>query len=266
MTAQWFAINGVPILLVLLAAFLANRFGEMVVAMLINRTIGRLHTDLSDEDVHKRRNTLISMFSAVLRVMVWLIAGFTILRRLGIDLTPLLAGASVMGVAIGFGAQSMIKDFLAGLFIILENQYRVGDVVDLEGSAGTVEQITIRSTTVRDTDGNVHYIPNGTIARVINKTMGFSKANLTITVAPDTNVDKLANLINEVGEKMSKEEKWKSKIIEAPHFVSIGNFTDTTLEIKITAKTRPSAQWGITGELRRRLLASLKKHDIDLAK
>ncbi|HET9412023.1 MAG TPA: mechanosensitive ion channel family protein [Candidatus Saccharimonadales bacterium] len=257
---SWINENWVPIAIVIAVAILTRRFGTMVVGKIIRRAVRyRAHGDVNEEDVKKRQDTLISMLSTVLVVLVWLVAGFTILRRFGIDLTPLLAGASVLGVALGFGAQSIIKDFLSGLFIILENQYRVGDVVNLDGSDGRVEQITIRSTVVRDNDGSVHYIPNGTIAHSINRTMGFARLNLAIQVAPDTDVDKLAELINEIGAKIADEEKWRGKIIEAPHFQSISNFTPTTLEVKIAGKTQPSAQWNVTGEVRRRLLNALNK-------
>lgn len=262
MFTTWIDANGVPILLILLISYGAIRFGTISISVIIRRAVGKLHNDISDKDVQKRQATLISIFNTFLRVLVWMVAAFSILRRFGIDLTPVLAGASVLGVAIGFGAQSVIKDFLAGLFIILENQYRVGDVVDLDGSAGTVEHISIRSTIVRDQDGNVHYIPNGGIGRTINKTMGFSKINLTIGVATDTNVDTLAAVINEVGEKLARDEKWRAKIIEPPHFISIGSFTDTSLEIKIIGKTQPSEQWSVLGEFRKRLLVAFKKQEI----
>ncbi|MGH7196829.1 MAG: mechanosensitive ion channel family protein [Candidatus Saccharimonadales bacterium] len=265
-TQAWLNENWFPILLIIIAALLVRRFGDIVVASLIRRAVRhRVHGDYTDEDVKKRQNTLISMSSTVLRIMVWLVAGFTILRRFGIDLTPLLAGASVLGVAIGFGAQSLIKDFFSGLFIILENQYRVGDVVELDGANGTVEQITVRSTIVRDNDGSVHYIPNGTIMHAINKTMGYAKVNLAIAVTAKTDIDKLAKVINEIGQKMADEEKWKKKIIDPPHFLSIGTFTDTALEVKIIGKVQPAAQWSVPGELRKRLLAAVKKHDIELA-
>ncbi len=262
---EWLHNNGFSIVLIVLVAYLINRFGTMLLATIIHRAVGRIHTDVSEDDVKKRQDTLIIMFSTVLRVLVWLTAVFTILGRLGIDLTPLLAGASVLGVALGFGAQSLIKDFLSGLFIITENQYRVGDVVDLMGAAGTVEQITVRSTILRDSDGNVHYLPNGTIQHVINKTMGYSKVNFTITVDGDTDVDKLSEVINEVGEKLNQDNKWKDKVLEPPHFLNIGSFTDAKLEARIVGKTQPSAQWAVTGEMRKRLLSALKKHDIKLA-
>ena len=172
---------------------------------------------------------------------------------------------SLIGVAIGFGAQSLIKDFLSGIFIIVENQYRVGDIVDIEGAAGTVERVTIRSTVLRDTSGNVHFMPNGEVLHVINKTMGYSRVNFSLTVDPDTDVDRLVEIIDEVGVKLSEDENWKDKILEAPHFLNIGTFSDVALEVTITGKTTPSQQWSVTGEMRRRLLKAFAKHHIVLA-
>lgn len=263
---SWFQVNTIPIILILITSELIAHFGARLLSTVIRRTVGRIKTDASEDDVKKRQDTLISMFGTMLKVIVWLTAAFTILQRMGINLTPLLAGASVLGVALGFGAQSIVKDLFSGLFIIIENQYRVGDVVEIDGSAGSVEQITIRSTIMRDNDGNVHYIPNGTVSHVINKTMGYSKVNFSITVPADTNVDSLTEIINEVGDKLAHEDKWKDKVLESPHFLNIGNFTDTSLEARIIGKTKPSQQWAITGELRKRLLAALKKHEIELQK
>ncbi len=263
---QWMGINWAPIVVAIVIGYLALRFGSMAIDGLIRRTVRyRAHGDISEEDVKKRQDTLVSMANAVWRVLVWLTVAFTILGRFGIDLAPLLAGASVLGVAIGFGSQSLIKDFLSGLFIILENQYRVGDVVQLDGASGTVEQISIRTTIVRDNDGSVHYIPNGMVTHSINKTMGFSKVNMSISVKPQTDVDKLADVINKVGTDMMKDAKWGKKIIDPPHFLSIGAFNDSTLEVKIIGKTQPTSQLSVTGELRKRLLLAFKTHKIDLA-
>jgi moderate conductance mechanosensitive channel len=262
---NWFLNNWWVVALILLGAWLVRRFGEMVVTNIVKRTMRhRTHGDLTEEDIKKRQDTLIAMFSAILRVLVWLVAGFSIVRLIfpKLDLTPILASASVLGVAIGFGAQTVIKDFLSGLFIILENQYRVGDVVEIDGAIGTVEQISLRSTIVRDNDGSVHYIPNGSIAHAINKTMGFAKINLAIEVASSTDVDALAKAINEVGDKMAKEEKGKDRIMDPPHYLGIDAFNTSTLEVKIVGKTQPSSQWSVTGELRKRLVTTFKKEGI----
>ncbi|HSE60962.1 MAG TPA: mechanosensitive ion channel family protein [Candidatus Saccharimonadales bacterium] len=258
----WLTNNSwASILLIIGAAYLAKRFGAMFLEKVIRRTVRyHAHGDQSEEDTKKRQDTLISLFSTALTVLIWLVVGFTILGHyFQIELAPLIAASGVVGVALGFGAQSLIKDFISGLFIILENQYRVGDVVELDKAVGRVEQITIRSTVVRDNDGSVHYIPNGVIQHTINKTMGFARINLLITVQPNTDVDQLVDLVNGIGEKMASEEKWRTKIIDPPHFGGINNFTPSSLEIKISGKTQPTAQWNITNELRRRLLTGLNK-------
>lgn len=262
---NWFNDNWWIVLLILAGAVVALRLGNAVFAGIIRRAVRhRAHADTTEEDIKKRQATLIVMSTAIWRALVWLVASFSVLERVfpALDLTPVLAGASVLGVAIGFGAQTLIKDFLSGLFIILENQYRVGDVVTIDDATGTVEHITLRSTIVRDNDGSVHYIPNGSISHAINKTMGFANINLTIEVPANTDVDKLAATINDIGQKLAEEEKWKKRVMEPPHFLGIDAFNANTLEVKIIGKTQPTAQWSVTGELRRRLLAVFKKDGI----
>lgn len=262
---HWLGNNWWKVAAILIGAYIVRRFGDAVISGIVRRTMQRrTHGDLSEEDIKKRQDTIIAMVSAILRVLVWLVAGFSIMRLAfpDIDLTPILASASVLGVAIGFGAQTLIKDFLSGLFIILENQYRVGDVVEIGTATGTVEQISLRSTILRDSNGSVHYIPNGSISHAINKTMGFSKINLTIEVPATTDIDKLAATINEVGAKMAAEDKWKKKIMDAPRFLGIDSFTTDDVEVTIIGKTQPAAQWSVTGELRRRLILALKKQGI----
>lgn len=266
--SRWLHEPGVTIGAILIFAWLGRHFGGVVISQLVKRLVRSTQFNvLSEDDVKKRQDTLIGLFVTIWKVILIFAAACLIFQQLfpKVDLTPFFASAGIVGIALGFGAQSLIKDFISGLFIITENQYRVGDIVDLEGAAGTVERITVRSTILRDADGNVHFLPNGNVMHVINKTMGYSRVNFAISVNPETNIDKLAEIINQVGEKMASDEKWKEKIIEAPHFLSIGTFSDVALEVKITGKTQPSAQFGVTGELRKRLLKSFTKHDIDLA-
>ena len=264
---NWFVDHGVAILLILGIAWLALYFGNKVIKRVIRQVIRSSHFYvISAEDARKRQDTLISLFRAIWKVVVIIVTFFLLFTEIfpDVNLIPIFASAGIVGVAVGFGAQSIVKDFITGAFIIMENQYRVGDIVEIDGATGTVERITIRSTVVRDTDGNVHFLPNGSVVHVINKTMGYSRVNLTLGVAPETNIDQLSEIIDEVGSSLSKDEKWKGKILEPPHFLSIGAFSDVSLEVKVTAKTQPSAQWEVTGELRRRLLKTLTKHKIEL--
>lgn len=248
----------------------AYYIGGRLVARLVRRAVrSARHKDWHRKDIEKRQKTLSTLAKSVWHIAVVLIMIYAFLSEfvpnLNTLLAPLFASAGVIGVAFGFGAQSVIKDFLAGLFIISENQYRVGDIVDIEGAAGTVERIGTRSTVVRDVDGNVHYIPNGSIIHVINKTMGYSMARFIIAINPNSDIDKVTDIINNLGKKLAEEEKWKAKIIDPPAFVSLGEMTGTSVEIIIAGKTQPSDQWAVIAEMRRRLLIALEKAKIELA-
>lgn len=265
---QWLVDPGVTILGILVFAWLGRHFGGVIITQIVNRLVrSTRYNPLSPDDITKRRDTLGNLFTIVWKVILVIVASALIFEQLfpSVDLGPLFASAGLLGVAIGFGAQSLIKDFLSGIFIIVENQYRVGDIVDIEGAAGTVERVTIRSTVIRDANGNVHFLPNGQVIHVINKTMGFSKVNFTLTVDPETDIDKLSQVIDDVGLKLAEDETWKNKVLEAPHFINIGTFSDVALEVTISGKTNPSQQWSVTGEMRRRLLKAFAKHKIELA-
>lgn len=265
---DWLVNTGLPILLISAIAWTGRHFGDIVIAHVMRRVIrSTSYNPIPQDDIKKRQATLTNLVAAIWKILLYSVAGFMIFQQLfpRIDLTPFFASAGLLGVAIGFGAQSLIKDFLSGIFIISENQYRVGDIVDIEGAAGTVERITIRSTVLRDSSGNVHFLPNGNVMHVINKTMGYSKVNFSLNVDPETDVDALVAIIDEVGAKLADDPKWKDKVLEAPHFLNIGTFSDIALEVTITGKTHPSQQWSVTGEMRRRLLKSFAKHKIELA-
>lgn len=265
---HWLVDPGITIIAIIGFAWLGRHFGGVVIGHIVRRLVrSTQYNPLSADDVTKRRDTLSNLFTVIWKVVMVIVAATLIFEQLfpKVDLTPFFASAGLLGVAVGFGAQSLIKDFLSGIFIIIENQYRVGDIVDIEGAAGTVERVTIRSTVIRDVNGNVHFMPNGQVLHVINKTMGYSRVNFSLTVDPDTDIDQLSKVIDEVGEKLSQDEKWKEKILEAPHFLNIGTFSDMALEVTITGKTNPSQQWSVTGEMRRRLLKAFAKHKIELA-
>jgi small-conductance mechanosensitive channel len=266
--SNWLVDPGIGILAIIAFAWVGRHFGGLLITGLVQRIVrSTRYNPLSPEDVAKRRDTLSTLFTVIWKVFLIIVASCLVFQQLfpRIDLGPVFASAGLLGVAIGFGAQSLIKDFLSGVFIIVENQYRVGDIVDIEGAAGTVERITIRSTVIRDASGNVHFLPNGQVLHVINKTMGFSKVNFTLTVDPESDIDKLAEVIDDIGRKLAQDEKWKDKILEPPHFINIGAFSDVALEVTISGKTNPSQQWNVTGEMRRRLLKAFVKHKIELA-
>ena len=260
--------NWFNVLVILVLAWAVRHFGDIIIKRAIHRLVRKTRVnEMSADDVKKRQATLVGLLLVIWKIVVVVIASMLIFRQLfpSIDLTPAIASAGIVGIALGFGSQSLIKDFITGVFIISENQYRVGDVVDLDGAAGTVERVGVRTTILRDASGNVHYMPNGEIAHVINKTMGFSKINFALAVEPDTDIDKLSEVIDSVGIKMSEEEGWKDRLLEAPHFLSVGTFSHNAIEVTVVGKTQPSAQWSATSELRRRLIRAFSKHKIALA-
>ncbi|MCD5397204.1 MAG: mechanosensitive ion channel family protein, partial [Candidatus Pacebacteria bacterium] len=206
----WLMSSGVKILLILIIVFLVNKVGRKFIGKIVRKTIECPDSEAEE----KRENTLTGIFSGVLRVMVWLVAIIMILAELGVSIAPVLAGAGILGIALGFGAQSMVKDFLAGLFIITENQYRIGDVIALEDITGKVEEITLRKTILRDLDGKVHHIPNGSFARVSNLTGDYSRAHMDVSVAYKEDVDRVMVLINKVGKEMAEVSPWKEDTVE----------------------------------------------------
>ncbi len=221
---------------------------------------------LHKKDLEKRQRTIGAMLTNVWRVLV-VFGALYALSDLFFNkdiLAPLFASAGIVGVALGFGAQSLIKDFLSGMFIISENQFRVGDIVEIEGASGTVERIGFRSTVLRDVDGNVHYFPNGMVQHVINKTMDYSVSRFTVAVSPDTNIDTAAKIIDEIGLALFKETAWKDKILEAPHYVMMGDFSSTAVNLIVSGKTQPSDQWSVTAEMRQRILEAFEREHITI--
>lgn len=263
-TTQQIVTNSLVVIIIAALLFIFGaRFIAWITGLLVMRAYGR---KLHKKDLEKRRNTLKGLFANIWRVLVVLVATITLaLQFLTMDqLAPIFASAGIIGVAVGFGAQSLVRDFLSGLFIISENQYRVGDVIEIDGFGGTVERIGSRSTVLRDVEGNVHYFPNGMIQHVINKTMDYSVARVKLAVVPETNIDKAARIIDKIGEEMSNESEWEPKIIEAPHYVMLGDINAASIELIVSGKVQPSDQWSVSAELRRRILEAFEHHHIEL--
>lgn len=265
---DWAFNHGFIIVLTLVLMVVFYYFGAALLGRLVRRVVQQnaKHHAWHQKDTEKRQQTLAALFRNIWRVLVITIGLLVLFSRLfpDVSLGPLFASAGIIGVALGFGAQSLVKDFLSGIFIISENQYRVGDIVEIEGAGGVVERIGTRSTVLRDADGNVHYFPNGMVQHVINKTMGYSMARFSLSVHPSADLDEVVTIINHTGKHLASEERWKSKIIDPPAFVSVGEFTSTGVDLLISGKTQPSDQWSVTAEMRRRLLLELEKRKIDL--
>lgn len=253
---------------IIVSAIVLYYIGWFVVKWVIRRSLrstAKYHS-WHRKDVEKREKTLKQIVFSIWKIIIFGYSIGLILNKVFmIDLSPIIASAGIIGVALGFGSQALVKDFLSGLFIIIENQYRVGDVVEMAGATGTVEKVGTRSTVLRDNEGNVHYIPNGTIQRVVNKTMGYSMSRFTIEVSSDNNIDEVTALINKVGEELAQDKKWVKKIIEPPKFLSISEISGKSTTLTIAGKTQPSDQWSVTSEMRHRLITEFEKNKISLS-
>jgi small-conductance mechanosensitive channel len=265
--AHWITTYGGKVAIIIVVTFALYYVGTLFMARIIKRALHTTKRKWHEQDIEKRHKTLVGLFKNIWLILIVTLGALWLFDTFfhSVSLAPLFASAGIIGVALGFGAQSLVQDFISGLFIISENQYRVGDVVDIEGASGTVERIGARSTVLRDADGNVHYFPNGMVKHVINKTMDYSMARFSIGVHPSSDLEQVITIINETGEKLAHEAKWKSKIIESPSFVSIGEFTSTSVSLLVSGKTEPSDQWAVTAEMRRRLLFELEKQSIALS-
>ncbi len=257
------------VLVIVLLAFAAEYSGRKIIKSLVGRSLHSRHFGRPKQplaEVKKRQDTVLGLVLAVWKAVVVIVSLVVIALTLfpAINVFPLFASAGVLGAVIGFGAQSMIKDVISGTFIITENQFRVGDVVELEGAgvvaSGTVEHVSLRSTVLRDNGGNVHYFSNGNILHVVNKTMGYSKVNFALGIMPSADIDKAVAVIDRVGEELASSEKWEKKIIEPPHFINLGTLSDASIELNISGKTVAGEQWAVTSELKKRLLKDLQQH------
>lgn len=259
----WLLTHGFRILLMIVVAYAFNYLARRVIVKLVrvSVTADRHQTPLAEE---KREETLIQIFSWSMRVFLVLIVFMLVMNEMGLSIGPMLAGAGILGLAVGFGGQYLIRDFFTGFFMIIENQYRIGDVVSLDQTSGLVENISLRMTTLRDLDGTVHYVPHGDIKRVSNLSMDFARINLNVRVAYNTHLEKAIEAINKTGNELGADPLWKEYIIKPPQFLRVDDFLETGVVLKILGETVPLKQWDITGELRKRIKVAFEKEGIEM--
>jgi len=263
---DWTLTHGIKIICIIFIAFFVIKISNKIIEKTIRKAVKSEKGAKDNSAEKKREDTLIRVFNGIFIIIVWMIALLTILPEFAINVGPILAGAGVLGVALGFGAQYVVRDFLAGLFIILENQYRIGDVVCLDDVCGGVEDITLRKTVLRDLDGALYHIPNGSFKKASNLTRGYSRAHMNISVSYKEDIDKVINLINEVGKNMAKDSLWKDDIINPIQVLGSGpnDFGTNGMEIKVLGETKPSKQWDILKEFRKRLKVAFDKKGIEI--
>ena len=268
--ADFFVARPLRIILIFLVAWALNRFVRRVIRGFVARIAGepgaatarlRRYTPraLQSTDAHTtlragaRAETIGTVLRSIASIVIYSIAVLTALAEVNINLAPLIAGAGVVGVALGFGAQSLVKDFLSGLFMLAEDQYGVGDVVDVGEATGTVEVVNLRTTRLRAVDGTVWHVPNGEIRRVGNMSQQWARALLDVSVAYDTDLDHAMRVVKEVADQLWQEDTWQVDVLEEPEVWGVQALNADGITIRLVLKTQPGRQWEVSRELNRRL-------------
>ena len=265
----WLLTHGVRILLIVLVATVVRWLLRRSVRRLVRRAVDSRLSDRLAENratrvlasatgaTHERRRqrteTLGSVLSSLTTAVVYGIAILMVLGEFEVNLGPLLASAGVAGVALGFGAQSLVKDFLSGIFMLLEDQYGVGDLIDTGDAVGTVEEVTLRITKLRDSSGVAWYVRNGEIVRIANKSQGWSTAVVDLPVSYAENIERVQDIIREVVAGIYEDPAWREEMIEEPTVAGVEQITGTTITIRVFANTAPDKQWGVQREIRERV-------------
>ncbi len=257
------------IVIIIAAAALVQVVSRGIIERITRRLI-RPSKDETKEDEKKREDTLITILGTVFNVLLWAVAFVTILGELNVNIPALLTGAGVIGVVVGLGAQSTIKDYIAGIYILAENQYRVGDIITLSGgptglgTSGVVEDVTLRITQLRDLEGTLNTVRNGEASIVTNRTFKYSSVVIRLNVAYNSNIDRVEKVMNDVGLEIAGDEAWKSLTTEPIQFKRVDAFTESSMTVLAVGKVHPASQWDVAGDYRRRLVKALKKEGVEI--
>jgi len=258
---EWVMTSGLRVLLIVgLAAigWIASRFLSKRVSFLLTWRHGE------DAELKKRAQTIAAFFRYTLLFAILVAGSIMVLKEIGIEVGPILAGAGVVGLAVGFGAQNLVQDIISGFFILLEDQIRVGDVVSIKGKGGLVERIGLRMITLRDLDGSVHYVRNGQIDVVTNMTKDFSHCVIDIQVGYRESVAEVMGIMREIDEELRAEAPFKEMILQPLEVFGIEKFAESGMVIRARAKTRPIQQWAVGREFNLRLKKKLDERGIEM--
>lgn len=257
---EWFATSGLRILLIVIVM--------VVILALVKRAVDRFRGlysgTLPGPGQVKRADTLTHVIRDVARVVVLAVGGMMILSEVGVDLKPLLAAAGLGGLAIGFGGQSLVKDVISGFFILLEDSIRVGDVVEIAGVGGLVEEVKLRTITLRDLSGNVHVVPNGVIDKVKNMTKLYSYYLMNVGVAYRENVDEVMAVLKDIASELQADPDFSADILEPMEMLGVDQFADSAVIIKCRIKTVPMKQWRVGREMNRRIKITFDAKGIEI--
>lgn len=252
-----FVTKGIGILIILIIAGIAIRTGNFIINRFVAGRSGRMSLPVEE----RRLKTLASILRSVLKYTVYFIAGMTILDTLGVPMTSILATAGIGGLAVGFGAQNLVKDVITGFFILLEDQISVGDYVTIEGISGTVVGIGMRVTTIQGATGEINIIPNGSITKVVNYSKANNKAIVDVSISYESDIDKAVSVMRETGIQLMKENQ---DIVEEPNVLGIVGLGDSGITIRMITTVRPTTQWGVERELRKRIKQAFDRDGIEI--
>ncbi len=257
---EWLLKSGLHILFILVLTVIALKVSKIFSRRLVNIVVRQKE----DVEFQKRTQTLVSIVRYVASLGILLVAAMMVLKEFGVEIGPMLAAAGIVGLAVGFGAQSLVKDVISGFFILLEDQIRVGDVVQIAGKGGLVEKINLKTTILRDLSGNVHYVPNGQIDVVTNMTKEFSRYVFDIGVAYREDVDEVMEVIKEVDEELRNDPAFKDDILEPIEIMGLDQFANSAVIIKARTTTKPIQQWRVGREFNRRLKKKFDEKKIEI--
>ena len=250
---------GVQLLILLVATLIALRFATITVRVSLGRLFAREVEEGTAQEVDaieivRRRETLERLLDRALRVIILAIAFLMALSILRLDIGPAIAGLGVIGLALSLGAQNLVRDYVAGAFVFVENQYVKGDVVSIAGITGLVEDVNLRRTTLRDLDGTLHFVPHGLVETASNLTRTWANVHLDVPIPYGTDLEKLTQVINAAGRGLADDEAWKDRVLQAPALLRIGGLSEYGMTAKVLGTVRAMDRWAATGEFRRRLL------------
>lgn len=256
-----FLSTGLRILVIIAVAFVLKKMsGKLIVTIktqLKNQAIDNL-------EEFKRIDTVGRVLRHIVTIMIVLVASVQVLNELGISIAPVLAAAGVVGLAIGFGAQSLVKDYFTGFFLLLENQIRQGDVIEAGGKSGLVDEVTLRYIKMRDYDGNVHFVPNGNITTVTNMSREYAQSVIDFGIAYKEDIGRVIKVMEDVGETLRKDEAFSHKILDKMEMAGVERLEDSAVIIRCRFKVLPLEQWGIRREYFKRIKSEFDQHGIEI--
>lgn len=272
-------IAGLRILLIIVLAYVVQRISKRLIKRLINsmkeqgvERLGKMRSRAPLADTRPvnlaratmRTETIGGVLRSIATFTIWAIAFLMVLGQIGINLGPLIAGAGIIGVALGFGAQRLVQDFLSGIFMLLEDQYGIGDYIDTGEADGTVEGISLRTTRLRDIYGIVWHVPNGEIRRVGNHSQEYARALLDIGIAYGSDIDLAAEIMQREADRMAREAHWEDMILEEPELWGVQDLADSEVTIRLVVKVKPLTQWKVMRELRRRIKYAFDREGVEI--